>query len=530
MTRRGTPIWGAARPMPGAAYIVSTMSSTSVADRRRRSPSPARDGRVQHRVAVLHDGTDRGIAPAMRRSGALRRRARNARQRARVASRWSSSSVSESPPNFSSSASASTQATIASPTTPAAGTTQVSLRSTEAGLRLLGAQVDRAQRHEQGRDRLDHRLRAQLLAVGDAAFEARPRGCCRGAGRARRRTGSRRGSASPGVVAGLRTRRRWPPPSRPGSTSGPGPGGRRAGGPTARTSPRPGGTPRATTSKTPPTRVARLLGRVDLARSSPSPRRRPRSAPGSPRRAPSASQATARGRGARPRRCAATWLRTSTPAVAQQDAWPAPPAATRAVVSRALARSSTLRRSSVRYLSAPARSAWPGRGYLSARRCLASSAAAGPATSRPASSRGPCCGRAALTGLPSVGRGGRRDSTSTASRLDLHAPAAAVAALAAAQVGVDGGAVDGDARGQAVHDHGQRGSVGLAGGQEAQHGSSTLASATEETRSLSAATEAVNTLSRAARVVATARRERPAGRFSGEPHRRRSAGRSQPQR
>src|SRR6185503_19253223 len=27
MTRRGTAIWGAARPMPGAAYIVSIMSS-----------------------------------------------------------------------------------------------------------------------------------------------------------------------------------------------------------------------------------------------------------------------------------------------------------------------------------------------------------------------------------------------------------------------------------------------------------------------------------------------------------------------
>src|SRR5262245_58998829 len=35
MTRRGTAIWGAARPMPGAAYIVSIMSATSV----RMSPS-----------------------------------------------------------------------------------------------------------------------------------------------------------------------------------------------------------------------------------------------------------------------------------------------------------------------------------------------------------------------------------------------------------------------------------------------------------------------------------------------------------
>ena len=53
--------------------------------------------------------------------------------------------------------------------------------------------------------------------------------------------------------------------------------------------------------------------------------------------------------------------------------------------------------------------------------------------------------------------------------LDLHAAAAAVAALAAAEVGVDGGAVHGDARGQAVHHHGERGAVGLAGVEEAQH-------------------------------------------------------------
>ncbi len=41
-----------------------------------------------------------------------------------------------------------------------------------------------------------------------------------------------------------------------------------------------------------------------------------------------------------------------------------PPAATRAAVSRALARSRIGRRSSVPYLSIPARSAWPGRGSV----------------------------------------------------------------------------------------------------------------------------------------------------------------------
>ncbi len=53
--------------------------------------------------------------------------------------------------------------------------------------------------------------------------------------------------------------------------------------------------------------------------------------------------------------------------------------------------------------------------------------------------------------------------------LDLHPAAAAVSALAAAEVGVDGGAVDGNARGQAVHDDGQRGAVGLSGIEETQH-------------------------------------------------------------
>src|SRR5439155_1226855 len=51
---------------------------------------------------------------------------------ARLASMWSRNSASESPPIFSRSASAATQHTTASPTTPAACTTQVSLRSTEA--------------------------------------------------------------------------------------------------------------------------------------------------------------------------------------------------------------------------------------------------------------------------------------------------------------------------------------------------------------------------------------------------------------
>ena len=52
--------------------------------------------------------------------------------------------------------------------------------------------------------------------------------------------------------------------------------------------------------------------------------------------------------------------------------------------------------------------------------------------------------------------------------LDLHAPAAAVAELAAGQVGVDLLGAQLQARGQALDDRGQAGSVGLAGGDQAE--------------------------------------------------------------
>ena len=52
--------------------------------------------------------------------------------------------------------------------------------------------------------------------------------------------------------------------------------------------------------------------------------------------------------------------------------------------------------------------------------------------------------------------------------LDLHAPAAAVAELAARHVAVDRGQVELEARGQALDDAGQAGPVGLPGGDDAQ--------------------------------------------------------------
>ena len=56
-----------------------------------------------------------------------------------------------------------------------------------------------------------------------------------------------------------------------------------------------------------------------------------------------------------------TWLWTLTPSAVRKP-FAMEPAATRAAVSRALARSSTLRTSEKPYFCAPARSAWPGRG------------------------------------------------------------------------------------------------------------------------------------------------------------------------
>ena len=58
-----------------------------------------------------------------------------------------------------------------------------------------------------------------------------------------------------------------------------------------------------------------------------------------------------------------TWLSTDTPSSASR-ALARQPAATRAAVSRALARSSTSRASPKPYFCMPARSAWPGRGWV----------------------------------------------------------------------------------------------------------------------------------------------------------------------
>ncbi len=65
--------------------------------------------------------------------------------------------------------------------------------------------------------------------------------------------------------------------------------------------------------------------------------------------------------GARTEAICVTWETTSAP-TARRKALASAPAATRAAVSRALARSSTLRTSVKPNFQTPARSAWPGRG------------------------------------------------------------------------------------------------------------------------------------------------------------------------
>ncbi|MEI2711298.1 MAG: hypothetical protein V9E96_20145 [Chitinophagaceae bacterium] len=73
-----------------------------------------------------------------------------------------------------------------------------------------------------------------------------------------------------------------------------------------------------------------------------------------------ASQSICSGTSARTPAIESVWLRKLTPN-SPSSRFATAPTATRAAVSRALARSSTFRTSSNPYFSAPGRSAWPGR-------------------------------------------------------------------------------------------------------------------------------------------------------------------------
>ena len=145
------------------------------------------------------------------------------------------------------------------------------------------------------------------------------------------------------------------------------------------------------------------------------------------------------------------------------------PAATCVAVWRALARSSALRTSSWPYLRTPARSAWPGRGSVTGFVPL------------------PCGSPSGSHGLiphvqflwsrlrtTRVERRAERHCLAEAGEhldgvgLELLARAAAVAELAPPQVGVDRGAVEPQAGGQAGEHGHECGTVRLSCGDEAE--------------------------------------------------------------
>ena len=148
------------------------------------------------------------------------------------------------------------------------------------------------------------------------------------------------------------------------------------------------------------------------------------------------------------------------------------PTATRAAVSRALARSSTLRMSSWPYFTTPARSAWPGRGRVTG-------GAIGARRRRPASPAPTyivrCQFSQSLFGISSaigapVVRPWRMPLSGSARSDSISHPAsAAVAGLAPAQLGGDRVEVDREAGGHAFEDRDERLAVRLAGGQKSQH-------------------------------------------------------------
>ena len=141
------------------------------------------------------------------------------------------------------------------------------------------------------------------------------------------------------------------------------------------------------------------------------------------------------------------------------------PQATRAVVSRAEARSSTSRRSLLRYFMPPERSAWPGRGEWMRRwAAMWGSASHGAMIVSQLSQSRLRIHRA--TGEPRVVAVPYAADDPGLVALDHHAPAAAVAVLAPGEIPGDHRAVDREAGGQAGEDGGQPGAVALPGGGE----------------------------------------------------------------
>ena len=124
--------------------------------------------------------------------------------------------------------------------------------------------------------------------------------------------------------------------------------------------PKPGASPNARSSKIPPSDSLRLRSTLiswTIAALASASRQRTGDASTSAK----SSNARSVRSGARTEAICVTWETTSAP-TARRKALASAPAATRAAVSRALARSSTLRTSVKPNFQTPARSAWPGRG------------------------------------------------------------------------------------------------------------------------------------------------------------------------
>ena len=124
--------------------------------------------------------------------------------------------------------------------------------------------------------------------------------------------------------------------------------------------PSPGVSPKARSSKMPPSDSLRLRSTLissTIARDTSGSRQRTGDS-STPAKSSSARSARS---GARTEPICVTCETTSTP-TARRNAFASAPPATRAAVSRALARSRTLRTSVKPNFQTPARSAWPGRG------------------------------------------------------------------------------------------------------------------------------------------------------------------------
>ena len=384
-------------------------SSCRLAPRSRASrstngrPSRAASSRAERRLARAHEA-DRARAC---RSSAFSGHG----MRSRYARRAATKSPIASPPNFSRAARASSHATAASATTASASTAATSLRSTSASAGSPVARSTEPQRLHQRRQRLHRRADDDLLAVRDAGLE--PAGVVRLAPAVRSR--SRRAPPSR-ACRRARSRRRSRRPSPPGCPSPRRRAARRGGPPSSRTS------------------------RARAGRRARAPRRRRRACRG--RRAPRRSRLAQRPRSSTVEHCRRPRRRSS-----REQRLRDAPAATCTAVCRAAARSSALRTSSWPYLSTPARSAWPGRGSVTVFVPLPVRLALGRPRAHPprpvlvvavADDE-----RERRAERPAVAQAGEHLDVVL---LDLLARAAAVALLAAAEVGVDRGAVERRAR------------------------------------------------------------------------------------